>query len=62
MPTCRLVSFVTAERVLYAAITRRVQTALEALEAEARQELGPNFPERPKIVVSGEWKKIAGEE
>lgn len=49
-----------AERTLYAAITRRLQAALEALEAEARSELGPQYPERPKVVVSGEWRKMAG--
>jgi hypothetical protein len=50
----------TAEKQLYGAITRRLQAALEALEAEARAELGTNYPTKPKVVLDGSWQKLAG--
>jgi hypothetical protein len=50
----------TTEKQLYGAITRRLQAALEALEAEARAELGTNYPTQPKVVLDGSWQKLAG--
>ena len=48
------------ERMLYSAITLRIQHAMEKLEKEAREELGESYPEIPNVVKSGEWKRLAG--
>jgi hypothetical protein len=37
-----------------------LQAALEALEAEARAELGSQYPTKPKVVLDGSWQKLAG--
>lgn len=50
------------ERELYAAITMRIQIALESLEAEAYAELGPTYPGKPKVILNGDWERLASSE
>ncbi len=46
--------------MLYSAIALRIQSALEDMEKETRQKLGSAYPERPRIVATGEWKQLVG--
>ncbi len=44
--------------MLYSAIALRIQSALEDMEKETRRKLGSDYPDYPKVVSTGEWKKM----
>ncbi|CAM9998346.1 unnamed protein product [Pylaiella littoralis] len=51
-----------ADQKLYGSITRRVEAALHALEAEARLELGDAYPTTPRVVANGDYLALLGKQ